>query len=1152
MRCQAHGTTASEDGFMQRIDGRFIYSASDLNNALECEHLTELEARAARRELERPEPGETAALLARKGDEHEQRQLARYRERYGDALVAFPSESGHTPATLAAAQERTIAAMDAGAPFIYQATFFDGTFLGRTDFLRRVESPSARWPWSYEVIDAKLALTPKPYYLVQLAHYSAHLAAIQGNTPLAMHVLLGSGAERAFRVDDFAAYERHLRARFLAKMASGPNATYPLEVAHCDVCRWNDRCAQQRFRDDHLSLVARIRRDQIRRLEADGIATMAGLASSAVRPFGMEERTFANLQAQAALQVAGRRDQRYVYELLDADEGTGFELLPQPDPGDLFFDIEGDPLYAPERGLEYLFGFHCPSDGRYVSFWARSAAQERAAFEAAIDFIRARRERYPGMHVYHYASYETTALRRLMGFYGTRERELDDLLRGQTFVDLFAVVRQTLRISQPSYSLKKLEPYYGMKRTTDVRRGDDSIVMFETWLAVGGEEILADIERYNADDCRSTHLLREWLLERRAEYQSTCERTLAWRETEPVPAPQDGARSELAAQLLDGISAPDSLRALRASDETTRAKWLLGHLLDYHAREAKPVYWKYYDRIENVDRLLEFDHEALGGLRLREDVPRYKLTPRDRNFVYTYTFPDQLHNLGTDKPYCPHTQGPAGSIVLLDDDRNEVRVKLHGSIRPDRLRALIPGKPIQTDKQREALSRIAQAYLDGTLEGAYPATLSLLLARQPRTRMPRDCMQPETVDAASVGALIADLDDSYLAIQGPPGSGKSTLAAAVIAELLAAGKRVGIVAGGHKAIHNLLHKIEARAAQTGRRFRGLQKYTGTTEGSQYVSREATGWIEATPDNESFDGAHDLAAGTSWLFARQEMAGCYDYLFIDEAGQMSLADALACSVAARNVVLLGDPLQLKSVSQGSHPPGTDLSILQHLLGARETIDPRDGIFLDRSYRMAPPICDFISHAVYEDRLHAAPSCARNVIDAPGWQGSGLRFLAVAHDGNTRSSDQEARAVAEAVRDLLRGTVTIGESAPRAVEAGDLIVVSPYNAQRKLIRKRLEEAGVAEIRVGTVDKFQGQEAAVVLYSMATSNGATLPRDLEFLFERNRLNVAISRAQCLSILVCSPELLSVRCSTPEQMALVNLLCAFVEGASSTAAAA
>ncbi|MGD0967581.1 MAG: TM0106 family RecB-like putative nuclease [Candidatus Aquilonibacter sp.] len=1132
---------------MQRIDGRFIFSASDLNNALECDHLMELELRAAQHELTRPEPSETVALLARKGDEHEARQLARFRAHYGDALIAFPAESGRTLEELAQAQALAVAAMAAGAPLIYQATFFDGTFLGRTDFLRRVEQPCARWAWSYEVIDAKLALVPKPYYLVQLAHYSAHLAAIQGRAPRDMYVLLGSGAERAFRVDDFAAYERHLRAQFLAAIADGPAPVYPLEVAHCDICRWHDRCAAQRSRDDHLSLVARIRRDQIARFENNGIGTMTALASATEmqRPTGMEPTTYAALQHQARLQVTGRREGRFVHEILDAEPGTGFELLPRPDAGDLFFDMEGDPLYAPEHGLEYLFGFYSADEADeagYVSFWARSQAQERAAFEAAIDFIVARRARFPNMHVYHYAPYETTALRRLMGFYGTREREVDDLLRNRVFVDLFAVVRQTLRISQPSYSLKKLEPFYGLQRQTGVQRGDDSIVMFESWLAGGSEEILDDIERYNADDCRSTHLLREWLLQLRTQAEHTRAAAFVWRENEPAAAPDDPGRTELAAQLLDDLAAPGSLRELRASDEATRARWLLGHLLEYHAREAKPAYWQYYERLENVDRLLEFDHEALGGLRLRGDIPPYK---EKQSFVYTYTFPDQLHNLGTDKPYCPRAGVSAGTIVSLDDDRNELQIKLSRAINPPDLRALIPGKPIQTNIQRDAIARIAQAYLDGTLEREHPATLSLLLARRPRTRTPYARMQPVTVDAQSVGALIADLDRSHLAIQGPPGSGKSTLAARVISDLLAAGNRVGIVAGGHKAIHNLLHKIEACAAQTGRQFRGLQKYSSTTEGSHYVSEQTVSWIESTTSNEAFADAHDLAAGTPWLFARPEMIGRYDYVFIDEAGQMSLADALACSAAATNVVLLGDPLQLKSVSAGSHPPGTDLSMLQHLLGAHETIDPRDGIFLDRSYRMAPAICAFISHAVYEDRLLAAPSCEHNAVDAPGWQGSGLRFVGVAHDGNTRSSDQEARAVAEAASELLRGTVTIGGAPPRAMEARDLIVVSPYNAQRKLIRKRLDECGLGEIRVGTVDKFQGQEAAVVLYSMATSNDATLPRDLEFLFERNRLNVAISRAQCMSILVCSPDLLSVRCSTPEQMALVNLLCAFVEGA-------
>jgi len=1123
---------------MQRIDGRLIFSASDLNNALECEHLTELEAAAARGELIRPEPGESAALLARKGDEHEARQLSRYRAQYGDALIAFPLDVERTLAALNAAQSATAQAMASGAPLIYQATFFDGTFLGRTDFLRRVERPCTRWPWSYEVIDAKLALVPKPYYLVQLAHYSAHVAALQGTPPHAMHVLLGSGAERAFRVDDFAAYERRLRARFLAGMANGSNPTYPLECAHCEICRWFERCAAQRRRDDHLSLVARIRGDQIVRLESAGITTMTQLAEAAPhdRPIRMEATTFATLHAQAALQVEGEREQRHVYEILDAQPGTGFDLLPRPDSGDCYFDIEGDPLYAPERGLEYLFGFYAPDEGRYDGFWARSQADERAAFEAAIDFICKRRARYPAMHVYHYASYEISALRRLMGFYGTRERELDDLLRNGVFVNLFTVVRQALRISQPSYSLKKLEPFYGMERATDVRRGDDSIVMFESWLAGGGDEILADIERYNADDCRSTHLLHDWLLSLRG--------AGPWHESAPVDPPDDGGRSELAAALLRGIAAPASLAALRASDERTRARWLLGHLVDYHAREAKPAYWEYYDRVENVDRLVEFDHEALGGLVLDRNAAPYK-PAGGRNYVYRYRFPDQTHAFAVnDKPHCPDARIGAGEIVAIDERDHVLEIKLNAAIVPERLRALIPGKPLQTNFQRAALARIAQAELDATLD-QLPATRSLLLALRPRTRSPRASIQPATVDAPSLGALIADLDGSHLAIQGPPGSGKSTLAAQIIVDLLVAGKRVGIVATGHKAIHNLLHKIEADAATRRRRFHALQKYSPTTEGSQYQSTDPASWVDVTSSNDRFDADHQLGAGTPWLFTRPAMAGRYDYLFIDEAGQMSLADALACSLAARNVVLLGDPLQLAGVSQGSHPPGTDLSILQHLLGAHETIDPREGIFLDQSYRMAPEICEFISHAIYEDRLRAAPCCRSNAIDTPRLHGSGLYYLPVEHAGNARSSDEEAQAVTAAVLALLEGTATIAGRPARSVDTGDIIVVSPYNEQRKKIRKHFEDAGIGAIRVGTVDKFQGQQAAAVFYSMATSNDATLPRDLEFLFERNRLNVAISRAQCMSVLVCSPDLLNVRCSTPEQMALVNLLCAFVEKA-------
>lgn len=1112
---------------MQRIDGRFIFSASDLNNALECAHLVELERVVASGKGNRPQPSAATELLARKGEEHEAHQLQLYRKEFGSALVEFSPQPSNSLEDLFAAEARSVSAMESGAPLIYQAAFFDGTFIGRTDFLRRVERPCERWAWSYEVIDTKLALTPKPYYLIQLANYSEHVARVSGTNPVHTHVVLGSGAERSFKLDDYSAYYRNIKSRFLSRMGVPSNQTYPLETGHCTVCRWNAHCSAQRNADDHLSLVANIRRDQIRRLEEAGITTMAALAVATpeMRPFGMAERTFATLHSQAALQHRARVEHAHFFELLEHEGISGFGLLPRPDEGDVFFDMEGDPLYAPDHGLEYLFGAHTIADDTYRAFWARSDRDEKAAFEAFMDFLTERRREYPNMHVYHYAAYEQTALRRLMGKYGTREAELDSLLRGETFVDLYSIARQAVRISQPSYSIKKFEAFYGMKRTTDVKRGDDSIVMFESWLFSGDDTILDDIERYNEDDCRSTYLLREWLLARRAEY--AVGDTVDWFD-ERDENPKDDADPELTQRLLRGIEPPPSLAALRDSSDDVRARWLLGHLLEYDRREAKPAYWQMFDREKNLDGLLEFDHEALAGLELRTEIEPI----REKSlFIYTYGFPEQLHHIDG-YVRCPHSKAGAGTVVSIDDESRLLRIKLSRAIVPAELRAIIPGGPIENKEQRKALRRIANDYLGGALAREHPASHALLLAR------------PQPVESQNVAEAVPHLTGSYLFVQGAPGSGKSTIGASVIVDALAAGKRVGIVARGHKAIHHLLHKIEDEASERKFRFTGLKKSTTSNAESTFRSKLDLPMIASDDSNEAFEEcSHQLAAGTPWLFAREALAGKYDLLFVDEAGQLSLADALACSLAARDVVLLGDPLQLAQVSQGSHPVGTDLSILEHVLGARETVAPHQGIFLNTSYRMHPQITRFISRHVYEGRLQASPETRNNALYVGDTPRGGLQWLPVVHRGNGRSSREEADAIATAIA-TMRGERISVSGKERNLSLGDIIVVSPFNAQRVLVRQTLAAAGLHDVRIGTVDKFQGQEAPVVFYSMATSGGDEMPRDLEFLFEKNRFNVALSRAQCLTILVCSPELLCVRCKSPEQMALVNLLCAFAEG--------
>ena len=490
--------------------------------------------------------------------------------------------------------------------------------------------------------------------------------------------------------------------------------------------------------------------------------------------------------------------------------------------------------------------------------------------------------------------------------------------------------------------------------------------------------------------------------------------------------------------------------------------------------------------------------------------------------------------------------------MRLDEDRNLLELKTTAARDAARaIEELIPKGPPSTTVQRQALARIATSFMTGDLHQEHPATYDLLTSADPRVAG-KHILQPERVSAEAVSAVASALDNSYLFVQGPPGSGKSTIGSRVICDLLAMGKRVAVTSSNHKAIHNLLHKVEACVLESGGRVCG--RYKHSAPGSEYGSRLDAPFIESVDSNQAFDGEdYQLAGGTAWLYARDELAGKFDYLFIDEAGQVALADALAMSPCAKNVVLLGDPSQLAQVSQGQQPLHAGDSVLAHLLGDSPTVGERRGIFLDVSYRMQPAICGFVSDAMYGNRLRPAAATAAHRVILPDQSLAGLYFSPVDHVGNGSSSVEEAFEIVRQIQ-RLRAEGMVVDSIPfdgaaprRPVGDRDIIVVTPYNAQRRLILNQLREAGI-DVEVGTVDKFQGQEAAIVFYSMATSSGEDIPRNVEFLFDRNRFNVAISRARATSVLVCSPRLLDIACRTPEQMALANLLCAFAERAEVT----
>ena len=1064
---------------MHVADDRILLSPSDITKYLACEHLITLTLAAELGEIDEPgEPGEQAQMLFEKGLAHEAAYLERLRAQgFTIREIEFDDSDFER-----AAEETRLALAD-GVDVVYQGVLLGEGWRGIADFL--VRQPDG----TYEALDTKLARSAKPAYILQLCFYSEQLARIQGNEPERFHVLLGNGQTESFRPKEFDAYARRVRRR-LERFVDERPPTEPYPNDHCGICEFKLRCDAWWDAVDHLCRVAGLYRTQIEKLRAGGIETLAGLAAAEDGPPGMNPDSFAKLRRQARLQLYRRETEQLVYELLEPQPRTGFALLPDPSPGDLFFDIEGHPFWDEQGSLEYLWGV-LDVDGGFEPLFADDHATERRAFEEFVDRVHARLAADPAMHVYHYASYEITALKRLMGRYGTREADVDDLLRRGVFVDLYKVVKGGLVASVPGYGLKEIEAFLGFDRRAGIKDGGTSIVEYERFVETRDRSILDEIAFYNEEDCLATLALRDWLLGRREEALAQFGPFPQPEPEEPKPTPPEKiARAELREQLLG------------AGEE------LAAQLLDYHDRERKPVWWAFFDRIEQTPEQLVEDADSIGLLEPTGDPPEEVA----RSLVHRFTYPPQEHKLRVGAQPFDEEGRSTGEIVELDREARTLSLrrgpKLAGQPLP---RALVPGWPYSTDAQEDALERIGRSLLAG--DRRYPAVESVL-RREP---FPRDV---QTTDLDETADLVLGLDRRHLVIQGPPGSGKTWVSGRLIARLLAAGKRVGVAATSHKAIHKLLAEVEAAGIDV----RGVKRATTGNPESFYESEQVD---NVTTREECLDAP--LVGGTAWLHSHEDCDSRLDYLFVDEAGQVSLADALAMGTCARNLVLVGDPQQLAQVLQGTHPEGAGVSVLQHLLGADATIPPDRGLFLETTYRLHPDLCDYISEEFYEGRLRADPRTAGRTTPL----GTGLRYLPVEHDGCRQESEVEAEVLAREVERLLEA----------GVAAGEIVVVAPYNAQVNLLRELVPD----EVAVGTVDKFQGQEADVVLYSMASSSGEDVPRGLEFLLSRNRLNVAISRARCLAYLVASPRLLEVNCRTIPQMRLANALCRFVEIAES-----
>jgi predicted RecB family nuclease len=1141
-------------------DDTLRLAATDLANHLACRHLTTLdrglaEGRWKPPDWYRPE----AEVLKQRGFEHERAYLD-YLEQQGRHVTRLDAEGEE-----GSAFERTVAQMRAGADIIVQATLIAGRWLGRADVLLRVERASDLGAWSYEALDTKLAQETKAGAVLQLCLYSDLLREIQGVLPERMYVVPrkpGFPLE-PYRVDDYLAYYRLVRRRLEAAVdaetAAGDGAapaTYPEPVPHCDVCRWWPRCDQQRRADDHLCFVAGISRLQTRELKDHEIATLSRLAQEplpiAWKPARGAREGYGRVREQARIQSDGRARERILHELLPIEPGRGLALLPAPSPGDVFLDLEADP-YVDEGGLEYLFGWvtaDAAPEGSlalevgppvYGARWALDRAAERSGFEAAVDAIMRQWAADPNMHVYHYGAYEPGALKRLMGRYASREAEIDRLLRGGRIVDLHAIVKQTLRASVEEYSIKNLEPLYGFERTQPLEAARGALRLIERSLELGyAVDPRSDdgriVEAYNRDDCLSARALREWLERLRAQEIARGAEIPRPGQVPGDPNEKVGERErmarELAERLLAGV--PEDRRQ---RSEEQHARWLLAHMLDWHRREEKAPWWEYFRLRDMSDAELLDDNAALSGLEFVERVGAARVV------VDRYRFPaqDTAIREDSDLELPGEGGGKFGKVVAIDLRNRTVDIKKVGKCTDLHPTSVFAHKVVGAEAQAQSLMRLGLWVLEHGVDspGEHRAARDLLLGRPPRIagHAGGPLERPGEGGVLAARRLALALDHGTLAIQGPPGSGKTFTGARMILDLVRRGKKVGVCAASHKVVRNLLSGVVDAAEEEERKISCLQKTDDEPAPGIAVSDDNAEVRLALRTNQV-----RIAGGTAWLWAREEFFEAVDVLFVDEAGQMSLANVLAIAQSAASLVLLGDPRQLEQPVLGSHPEGTAVSALEHVLAGAQTIADDRGLFLEESWRLPPEICAFTSEMFYERRLEARSAPGLQVISGSGCcDGAGLWFVPVEHDANQSASREEVAVVRRLCETLLAGGARWRDrgGASHPLEQDDILVIAPYNAQVADLAAELPRGS----RVGTVDKFQGQEAPIVIFSLTTSTQQDAPRGMDFLFDPNRFNVATSRAMCSCIVVGSPALFEPDCQTPKQMKLANAFCRFLE---------
>ena len=1126
-----------------------------------------------------------------------------------ELLIEQLKKNNKTVAELAGKQseldyKNTEAAMLSGVDFIWQASLRNAEMRGSADLLERIEEPSLLGSWSYIPIECKLSSHPKPIYIVQACAYCELLEPILGHIPDQFKLYLGGKkSEEQFQDyhrKDFWSWYELLRQRYRDFRSSFDASNEP-EDAPGDHGLW-EPFIDQRLEDKRdLMLVAGMRQNQRSKLRSVGITTieqLAALNDIQVIPV-MNSDLLKRLREQASIQIATQEDaQRPAYRVRPHEQQAGgLALLPAPDAGDIWFDMEGFPDPISGEKLEYLFGA-CYRDEagelKFMPWWAHTPAKENQAFNGFIQWVQERRVRYPNLHVYHYASYEKTAIGNLAARHQLHQPLWDQWLREELFVDLYPIVRRGLLIGAPSYSIKKVERLYGDARTEEVENAADSVVQYAEWRKSGQplepgkgpclSPLLQDLQEYNEKDCEVTEGLHRFLLNL-PEMANADFRPNRWGDTHEqgseaeATANRDRELEFVARTLLEEI--PESTvdpEAVGPRGLSWHGHRLLSLLIDFRGREDRVSWWEFYNRLKLTQQEREEDSEVITAASFQGSetvktsmIHRYHFDPSqplkladDGRSINVALVPLQAHAGGfscSDPLGDPEKGDRAiGFSAELDGDnpgtvllpigakkRTSLEAMGHsGDVLPRHV-DLIPF-PFQVRGYLDNLVRIAQAWVNQGVP-LPPAMVQLLEHRPVRELVALNArIRQDPSEAANVMAeLLLQSDGLALSLQGPPGTGKTTVTGELIARLVGAGQRVAVSSNTNEAICNLLRRAQLCLQDRSDHAVVVKAATSTSLKTDQLALSGTA-AQALVEKSllALPTPPAVLGGTVYTLVKEAYDEApFDLLVIDEAGQVSLSNLLYMSRVARNILLVGDQQQLSQPNRAKHPGESGMSCLDYVMEEHAVVPADRGVFLATSWRMPPALTEMVSELFYDGQLQAA-SC--NTVNQVHWAGpkQGIVFEAVPHSGNSTLSEEEVEHIAALVerlhgRSYQRARFVDGEMITENEVLGkkEILIIAPYNMQVNRLQKRIGD----KARIGTVDKFQGQEAPVAIYSLTASDGDSAPRGIDFLLDPNRLNVAISRAQCLSIVVGSPELATGISNSISNVQRLNRLCRLLQ---------